>query len=191
MSWFNLVFGITSIASDPTYNSYDSTDTVPDESYEQSQHESYEESYEKSYEKSYGVKITNPVQFTDDFAAKVIEALELLARYCPEYFSLIQEYTHCISSATSSGAAYWKNEILIAEQTFSRDVEWLASIFVHENHHIIRRSVGDKFVDNSREEELDCIEQQILCLKQLNVPQSWIESLRAETGDHYLEEITW
>ncbi|MEG4857048.1 hypothetical protein QUB75_04945 [Microcoleus sp. K1-B6] len=183
MSWFNLVFGITSIASHPTYNSYNSTELETEIVAEETKQESYTESY--------GIKILNPVPFADDFEAKVIEALGLLDRYCPDYFALLKQYTYPITSATSSGAAHWKNEIQIAQGTFRHEVEWLASIFVHENHHIMRRSVGDKFVNNSTEEELNCIEQQIRCLKQLNVPHQWIDSLARETGEHYLQEITW
>ena len=94
MSWFNLVFGITSMrdapasyASQATYESEtdSETDTVTDET----QHESDEESY--------GIKIRNPVGFSEDFAVRIIEALGLLARYCPEQFNSIQQYTHCIS----------------------------------------------------------------------------------------------
>jgi hypothetical protein len=138
-----------------------------------------------------GIEITNSHRF-QGLESKVQTALELIESHDSDGYQLVQKNVKSISSASRSGAAYWADRIDIGQQTLNDEPEWLAGMLVHEARHIERRvAEGGGHVDNSQEEELDCIRHQRRTLTRINAPHWMIAGLDEQDGNHYKQEITW
>ena len=115
---------------------------------------------------------------------RINKALDLLKKYSPQDYADVRRSRIEIRART--GAYYWENVIGISLTDLERyELEWLAGIFVHEEHHNqLYRELGSKI--NSQAEELACIDRQISALKRIGAPWSDIRSLEKEDGLHYL-----
>ena len=120
----------------------------------------------------------------DSNIPRINEALDLLEKYSPQDYADVRRSK--IEIRPQTGAYYWENVIGISLADLDRyELEWLAGIFVHEEHHNqLFRELGSK--TNSQAEELACIDRQISVLKRIGGSWSDIRALEKEDGLHYL-----
>ena len=112
----------------------------------------------------------------------------------------VKSYTKIIRAAAASGANYNEAEMTIdiAKTTFDASLEWLASVLVHENHHLKKyKDTGKKYGDAHLmkdkkaalqvmiNEELECNRIQLQALKKIGGEQYEIDYLAAQKGDHF------
>lgn len=135
-----------------------------------------------------------------DFVKKIDKALQLLKGKTPDDFKTMQTYIGRIRATRASGANY-NEEIMtieIARRTFDASLEWLASVLVHETHHIRKyketgKKYGDAYLMTDKkaalqvmiDEELECNRVQLAVLEKIGGTQFEIDYLKAQKGDHF------
>ena len=141
-------------------------------------------------------KFINEVVFTE----KVKKAILLLKTKSPNEFQRMKKYIGKIRTSRASGANF-NEEIMtieIAKRTFDASLEWLASVFIHETHHIKKyKDTGKKFGDAHLmkdkkkalqvmiDEELECNKVQLTALINVGGKPFEVEYLKAQKGDHF------
>ncbi|HMS38752.1 MAG TPA: hypothetical protein PKE69_00895, partial [Pyrinomonadaceae bacterium] len=86
----------------------------------------------------------------------------------------------------------------IAKRTFDASLEWLASVLIHETHHIRKyKDTGKKYGDAHLmkdkkaafkvmvDEEMECNKIQLVVLINIGGAQYEIDHLKAQKGDHF------
>lgn len=149
----------------------------------------------------YGINIKCSSHITDpEFTNKIQKALELLDKKSNSHLLTIKSYTKIIRAAAVSGANFNEAEMTIdiSKTTFDASLEWLASVLVHENHHLKKyKDSGKKFGDAHLmsdkkaalqvmiNEELECNRIQCAALKKVGGAKHEIEYLDSQKGDHF------
>lgn len=149
----------------------------------------------------HGITIRGSSHIADpEFTTKIERALELLNTRSNSHLLTIKSYTKIILAAAASGANFNAAEmtIEIARTTFDASLQWLASVLVHENHHIKKyKDTGKKFGDahlmaDKRaalqvmiNEELECNRIQCEALRNVGGSEHEINYLNAQRGDHF------
>ena len=149
----------------------------------------------------HGITVRASSHITDpEFTNKIQKALDLLSSKSNSHLLTIKSYTKVIQAAANSGANFNASEmtIEIARATFDASLEWLASVLVHENHHIKKyKDSGKKFGDAHKmtdkkaalqvmiDEELECNRIQCEALRNVGGSEHEINYLKAQKGDHF------
>lgn len=135
-----------------------------------------------------------------EFSTKIKSAIDLLDSKANAEFLNLKKYTKIIRAARSSGANYNEKEMTIdiAKDTFDASLEWLASVFTHENHHLKKyKDTGKKYGDAHLEkdkkkalqimidEELECNKIQLIVLKKIGGAAHETDYLGKQKGDHF------
>lgn len=118
-----------------------------------------------------------------DFKPKIEKCLTLLKSKAGTYHGWIDTNVVKIRAFSKSGADVAANSIDIAKLTFNASVTWLASVLVHETHHI--RQYKDKKDYVGKDAELDCNKYQLEVLRLIGAPQSEISYLLKQDGNHF------
>lgn len=149
----------------------------------------------------YGITVRGNSHITDpEFTNKIKKALDLLNKKSNSHLLTIKSYTKIIRAAAASGANYNEAEMTIdiARATFDASLEWLASVLVHENHHLKKyKDTGKKYGDAHKmadkkaalqvmiNEELECNRIQCEALRNVGGTEHEINYLKAQKGDHF------
>jgi hypothetical protein len=149
----------------------------------------------------FGIKVIGSSHITDpEFTTKIEKALNLLNTKSNSHLLTIKTYTQTIKATAASGANFNGTEmtIEIARSTFDASLEWLASVLVHENHHLKKfKDSGKKFGDAHKmsdkkaalqvmiNEELECNRMQVEALKKVGGSDHEVKYLLAQKGDHF------
>lgn len=149
----------------------------------------------------YGINVRCSSHINDpEFTNKIQKALDLLSNKSNSHLLTIKTYTKIIQASAASGANFNASEmtIEIARTTFDASLEWLASVLVHENHHIkLYKDTGKKFGDAHKmadkkaalqvmiNEELECNRIQCEALRNVGGTEDEIKYLKAQKGDHF------
>jgi hypothetical protein len=135
-----------------------------------------------------------------EFSKKIKSAIDLLDSKANAEFLVVKKYTKVIRAAQSSGANYNEKEMTIdiGQATFDASLEWLASVFAHENHHLKKfKDTGKKYgnahlmEDKKKalqvmiDEELECNGVQLIVLKKIGGTAAEIDYLGKQKGDHF------
>ncbi len=134
------------------------------------------------------------------FTNKIEKALQLLKNKAPDEFKTMQFFIVKIRAWNVSGANY-NEEVMtidIAKATFDASLEWLASVLIHETHHIKKyketgKKLGDAHLMTDKkaalqvmiEEELECNRVQLVVLEKIGGKKFEIDYLKAQKGDHF------
>lgn len=134
------------------------------------------------------------------FVNKIQSAILLLKEKSPDEYAIMQQYIGKIRSTRASGANY-NEEIMtieIAKRTFDASLEWLASVLIHETHHIRKYKDTGKKYGNAHlmsdkkaafkvmvDEEMECNKIQLVALINIGGAQYEIDHLKAQKGDHF------
>lgn len=135
-----------------------------------------------------------------EFSKKIKSAIDLLDSKANAEFLNLKKYTKIIRAARASGANYNEKEMTIdiARTTFDASLEWLASVFIHENHHLQKyKDTGKKYGNASQEkdkkkalqimiaEEVECNKIQLIALKKIGGTAAEVDYLAGQKGDHF------
>ncbi len=135
-----------------------------------------------------------------EFVNKIQSAILLLKEKSPDEFAIMQTYIGKIRSTRASGANYNEDimTIEIAKRTFDASLEWLASVLIHETHHIKKYKDTGKKYGNAHlmsdkkaafkvmvDEEMECNKIQLVALINIGGAQYEIDHLKAQKGDHF------
>lgn len=149
-----------------------------------------------------GILIEPQARFIGEraFRAKMQKAIDLLKNKAPDEFRMMQKYIGRIRAAQVSSANY-NEEVMtidIAPRTFDSSLEWLASVLIHETHHIKKyKDTGKKYGDAHLmtdkkaalqvmiDEELECNKIQLVVLEKVGGAKFEIDHLKAQKGDHF------
>lgn len=134
------------------------------------------------------------------FINKIDKSLQLLKSRSPDEFRAMQSVIVKIRAARASSANY-NEEVMtidIAKRTFDASLEWLASVLIHETHHIKKyretgKKLGDAYLMTDKkaalqvmiDEELECNRAQLVVLEKIGGKKYEIDYLRAQKGDHF------
>ena len=118
-----------------------------------------------------------------DFKPKIEKCLELLKTKAATYHGWISSNVIKIRAFSKSGADVSKSSIDIAKSTFDASETWLASVLVHETHHI--RQYKEKKNYYGKEAELECNKFQLETLRLIGAPQTEIAYLLKQDGNHF------
>ncbi len=134
------------------------------------------------------------------FVNKIQSAILLLKEKSPDEYAIMQKYIGKIRATRASGANYNEDimTIEIAKRTFDASLEWLASVLIHETHHIRKykdtgKKYGDAYLMKDRkaafkvmvDEEMECNKIQLVALINIGGAQYEIDHLKAQKGDHF------
>jgi hypothetical protein len=149
----------------------------------------------------YGLNVRSSSHINDpEFTNKIQKALDLLNNKSNSHLLTIKSYTKIIQASPASGANFNASEMTIdiGRSTFDASLEWLASVLVHENHHIKKyKDTGKKFGDAHKmtdkraalqvmiDEELECNRIQCEALRNVGGSEHEIQYLQAQRGDHF------
>ena len=119
----------------------------------------------------------------EEFVKKIKEACILLrdkagARYTTLYNNVIK-----IRAFSKSGADVSVSNIDIARRTFDASLTWLASVLIHESHHIMQYKAKKDYSGTAAEQECNAIQLEVLRL--IGAPQSEITYMLSQTGNHF------
>ena len=149
----------------------------------------------------YGLNVRSSSHINDpEFTNKIQKALDLLNNKSNSHLLTVKSYTKIIQASAASGANFNASEMTIdiGRSTFDASLEWLASVLVHENHHIKKyKDTGKKFGDAHKmtdkraalqvmiDEELECNRIQCEALRNVGGSEHEIQYLQAQRGDHF------
>lgn len=119
----------------------------------------------------------------EEFVKKIKEACILLrdkagARYTTLYNNVIK-----IRAFSKSGADVSNSNVDIARSTFDASVTWLASVLIHEGHHIMQYKGKKEYYGTKAEQECNAVQLEVLRL--IGAPPNEITHMLAQTGDHF------
>lgn len=148
-----------------------------------------------------GINIQGNAHIPDPaFSNKIKSCIDLLKSKSNLDYLTLKTYTKVIRASQNSGANYNEKEMTIdiAKTTFDASVEWLASVLVHENHHLKKyKDTGKKYgnahlmTDKKKAlqvmigEEMECNRIQLATLKKIGGAKHEIDYLSRQKGDHF------
>lgn len=118
-----------------------------------------------------------------DFKPKIEKCLKMLKEKAATYHGWVDTNVVKIRAFSKSGADVSKSSIDIAKLTFDASETWLASVLVHETHHIRQYKGKKDYVGKAA--ELECNKYQLEVLRLLKAPQSEITYLLKQDGNHF------
>lgn len=116
-----------------------------------------------------------------EFKTKVEEALNVL-KDKGAYYSIITTNVDKIIAFEKSGADVYKSTVQVARPTFDNSLTWLASVLVHESHHIAQHKSKKQWTGTEAEQE--CNNLQLETLRLIGAPQHEITYMLSQTGEH-------
>jgi hypothetical protein len=120
------------------------------------------------------------------FTDKINSALALLAAQAPGHYREVCAYLATISEGEHSGVDVYNRNFVVGNGTAAAaDSFWLASVIVHDAHHVRMYSEGKTFAGEAAERE--CIEVQKRALLEMEAPRQHIEHLDTVTATGYWE----
>jgi len=134
----------------------------------------------------------NILNDTQEFKYKIQQCLNLLKNKVPNYYALLSYYNPKIieSPDTQTSAYAWYNSIVIASPTFSKPIEWLASVLIHEIIHFWQYHSGIKY-SQQQQEELEANKYQLDVLQKINGSDKDIKHMKKQRGTHYSWDGKW
>jgi hypothetical protein len=118
-----------------------------------------------------------------EFCKKIEEAIHLLNTKAKKHYAELYKNTYQIKANAKTGADYTRANIDVARRTFDSSVTWLASVLVHEGHHLVQFKNGQQFTGVEAELESNKIQLEVLRL--IGAPQSEITHLLSQDGKHF------
>lgn len=118
-----------------------------------------------------------------EFYKKVYAATELLSKKAGGRYAILHSNVICIRAFSRSGADVAKSNIDIARATFDASLTWLASVLIHESHHIMQYKGGKDYSGTKAEQECNGVQLEVLRL--IGASQSEITYMLSQNGGHF------